>query len=252
MITFAKPANSGVANISSMIVPCIVNSWLYCSGVPTSASPGSNSWARMTSAMTPPRQKNRNEVIRYRYPMVLWSVVVIHLTTMLPFRTGLGGATRLPFSIGEAEIVAVIYPYPSLRRKRQSRGPFRVISQTLRHAMADDTPGRISSQRRKRALWRRTAFNAGRAHSAVFDASDGPVPIRWLRSTPRGWRHVPFSWHHRLHRPKSFAVIRPVNLPGFRAALSGGRMRFMPKTFAAEVPLRTDTYKGKAVPLVVS
>ena len=31
MITLAKPTNSGVANSSSMIVPCIVNSWLYCS-----------------------------------------------------------------------------------------------------------------------------------------------------------------------------------------------------------------------------
>ena len=31
MITLANPANSGVANSSSMIVPCIVNSWLYCS-----------------------------------------------------------------------------------------------------------------------------------------------------------------------------------------------------------------------------
>ena len=28
MITLAKPKNSGVANSSSMIVPCIVNSWL--------------------------------------------------------------------------------------------------------------------------------------------------------------------------------------------------------------------------------
>ncbi len=31
MIQFVKPANSGVANISSMIVPCIVNAWLNCS-----------------------------------------------------------------------------------------------------------------------------------------------------------------------------------------------------------------------------
>ena len=28
MITLAKPKNSGVANSSSMIVPCMVNSWL--------------------------------------------------------------------------------------------------------------------------------------------------------------------------------------------------------------------------------
>ena len=31
MIALAKPANSGVANSSSMIVPCMVKSWLYCS-----------------------------------------------------------------------------------------------------------------------------------------------------------------------------------------------------------------------------
>ena len=57
MSTFAKPANSGVANISSMIVPCIVKSWLYCSFVCTISRPGSKSWARMTSAITPPMQK---------------------------------------------------------------------------------------------------------------------------------------------------------------------------------------------------
>jgi hypothetical protein len=53
----ANPANSGVANISSMIVPCIVKSWLYCSFVCTISMPGSNSWARMISAMTPPIKK---------------------------------------------------------------------------------------------------------------------------------------------------------------------------------------------------
>ena len=37
---FAKPANSGVANSSSMIVPCIVKSWLYSSGVRTICRPG--------------------------------------------------------------------------------------------------------------------------------------------------------------------------------------------------------------------
>ncbi len=30
-MTLAKPMNSGVAKSSNMIVPCIVNSWLYCS-----------------------------------------------------------------------------------------------------------------------------------------------------------------------------------------------------------------------------
>ena len=40
MSALAKPANSGVANSSSMIVPCIVNSWLYCSGLSTNCRPG--------------------------------------------------------------------------------------------------------------------------------------------------------------------------------------------------------------------
>ena len=84
-IALAKPANSGVANMSSMIVPCIVKSWLYCSFVGTICMPGSNSSARMMSAITPPSRKNSTEAIRYMYPIVLWSVEVIHLTMMLPF-----------------------------------------------------------------------------------------------------------------------------------------------------------------------
>ena len=63
MSALANPANSGVANSSSMIVPCMVNSWLYCSLV-THCRPGWASSARMTSAMTPPIRKNTNEVIR--------------------------------------------------------------------------------------------------------------------------------------------------------------------------------------------
>ena len=31
MIQLVKPANSGVANISSISVPCMVNAWLNCS-----------------------------------------------------------------------------------------------------------------------------------------------------------------------------------------------------------------------------
>jgi hypothetical protein len=68
-----------------MIVPCIVNSWLYCSLVGMICIPGSNSSARMMSAITPPSMKNSTEAMRYMYPIVLWSVEVIHLTTRLPF-----------------------------------------------------------------------------------------------------------------------------------------------------------------------
>ena len=91
MITLAKPANSGVANISSITVPCIVNSWLYCSLVCRICIPGSNSSVRIASAMTPPRQKKVKEAIRYMYPMILWSVEVIQVTTRRPLDRGTGG-----------------------------------------------------------------------------------------------------------------------------------------------------------------
>ena len=52
MIALPKPTNNGVANRNSMIVPCIVNSWLYCSRL-TNCMPGDTSSARMISAMTP-------------------------------------------------------------------------------------------------------------------------------------------------------------------------------------------------------
>ena len=83
MIAFVKPANSGVANISSMIVPCMVNAWLYCSG-DRNCRPGRASSVRISSASRPPKRKKTNEVIRYRVPMALWSVEVSHLTRGLP------------------------------------------------------------------------------------------------------------------------------------------------------------------------
>ena len=60
----ANPANSGVANSSSMIVPCMVNIWLYWSGVSTTCSPGVASSARMTRAMMPASRNQMNEVMK--------------------------------------------------------------------------------------------------------------------------------------------------------------------------------------------
>ena len=94
MMTLAKPANSGVANISSINVPCMVNSWLYCSFVSTICIPGSKSSRRMMSAITPPTQKKKNEPMRYMYPIVLWSVDVIQSTMILPLLRGTTGASR--------------------------------------------------------------------------------------------------------------------------------------------------------------
>ncbi len=61
--SLAKPAKVGVANSSSMIVPCSVNAWLYCV-LSMIWSPGRASSARISSAITPATRKKRNEVIR--------------------------------------------------------------------------------------------------------------------------------------------------------------------------------------------
>jgi hypothetical protein len=62
--------NSGVANMSSISVPCMVNSWLYCSG-DRNCRPGRPSSARMSMAMRPPTMKNTNDAVRYIRPIVL-------------------------------------------------------------------------------------------------------------------------------------------------------------------------------------
>jgi hypothetical protein len=59
----AKPNRIGVAYSSNMIVPCIVNSWLYCS-FDKNCSPGTASSARISIAIRPPAMKNPNAVVR--------------------------------------------------------------------------------------------------------------------------------------------------------------------------------------------
>ena len=78
--------NSGVANSSSMIVPCMVNSSLYCWS-DTTCSSGPSSWIRMSIAITPAHRKKKNEVMRYRCPMILWSVEDSQYARMLPLRS---------------------------------------------------------------------------------------------------------------------------------------------------------------------
>ncbi len=63
IITLAKPTNSGVANMSNMMVPCIVNTWLYCSEL-KNCIPGRVNSARMRSAKIPPIKNQAKEVAR--------------------------------------------------------------------------------------------------------------------------------------------------------------------------------------------
>ncbi len=70
----ANPNRIGVAYSSSMIVPCMVNSWLYCSWE-RNCSPGRASSVRISSAITPPTRKKANDVVRYMMPSIFGSVV---------------------------------------------------------------------------------------------------------------------------------------------------------------------------------
>ena len=72
----------------------MVNSSLY-TWSETILFSGSNSCSRMTIAMIPAMRKNPNEVIRYMYPMTLWSVDDSQPARTVPFRS-----VRRPGMIG--------------------------------------------------------------------------------------------------------------------------------------------------------
>jgi hypothetical protein len=71
-------ADSGMMARKIIVVPCIVNSWLYRSGDRNVFS-GVPSWMRSSSASMPPIRKKKNAVAPYSIPMRLWSTVVIQL-----------------------------------------------------------------------------------------------------------------------------------------------------------------------------
>ena len=115
--TLANPVKSGVPNMSSISVPCIVKSWLNCSLVCRICIPGSKSSMRISSAIVPPMQKKIKAAIRYIYPMVLWSVEVIQLTKMRPLDFGTTrGATVVALSVEYSRVVTVHLIYLSAGR----------------------------------------------------------------------------------------------------------------------------------------
>src|SRR5258705_5623335 len=88
-----------------MMVPCMVNSWLYCSGE-RNCVPGRASSARISNAINPPIRKNAKDVTRYMIPICFASVVRSRRAEAEPFvvcRTGYGRVT-----IGVGVPVAVV------------------------------------------------------------------------------------------------------------------------------------------------
>ena len=66
---------TGTTNRKTIVVPCIVKSWLYVCGS-SSVLSACDSWSRISSASTPPSMKKANVRTRYMIPIRLWSVVV--------------------------------------------------------------------------------------------------------------------------------------------------------------------------------
>src|SRR6478752_6835802 len=93
----AKPNTIGVAYSNSMIVPCMVNSWLYCS-LDKNCNPGAPSSERISSAINPPAMKKPTEVTVYMMPRSLGSVVVSTRYTNDPLTPRCGGNGRVGVS----------------------------------------------------------------------------------------------------------------------------------------------------------
>jgi hypothetical protein len=70
MTRLANAKTMGVAKKSSITVPCIVMSWLYCSGA-RNCMPGRANSARISSAMMPPTPKKISDVTMYMRPINL-------------------------------------------------------------------------------------------------------------------------------------------------------------------------------------
>ena len=67
----------------TIVVPCIVNSWLNVSAE-TAPMFGRINWYRIRTASTPPTRKKKSAVWRYSVPIFLWSTVVSQY--MMPVR----------------------------------------------------------------------------------------------------------------------------------------------------------------------
>src|SRR6266511_5928270 len=63
---------------NTIVVPCIVNSSLYCAAV-IRLPLGPASWSRRSSASTPPITRKVTAVVAYMIPIFLWSIVVNQL-----------------------------------------------------------------------------------------------------------------------------------------------------------------------------
>ena len=97
-----------------MIVPCMVNSWLYCS-LHRNCCPGRASSPRISSAIAPPIMKNANDVTRYKIAMSFGSVVRNMWARRDPLTTRRAGYGRELIGFGRGTVAVMATSDPAVR-----------------------------------------------------------------------------------------------------------------------------------------
>src|SRR6478609_5296880 len=113
-----------------MIVPCMVNSWLYCSGV-RNCIPGRASSARMNRAIRPPIMNQVNEVAMYMTPRTFGSVVCKYCRNFAPRGARWTGYGRVTTGRGATAVKVGLQRVGA----RTCRGQTRDESMLVRHCV---------------------------------------------------------------------------------------------------------------------
>ncbi len=133
---------TGTTNRKTIVVPCIVKSWLYVCGSRNVLS-ACDSWSRMSSASTPPSMKKAKVRTRYMIPIRLWSVVVTQLVQ--PVRSG---ATAWATTSGSGVVVREGAVVVAMGEEGPSSYGLRPASTALRWAAAAVLATLMSALRR--------------------------------------------------------------------------------------------------------
>ena len=165
MIRLPNAKNSGVANISSISVPCIVNSWLYCSG-DRNCMPRLRQLRAHQQRHDAADHEERERAAMYIRPMVLWSVVRSRFDNREPLTGTVAGLGRL--TIGAGAIAVMPPPRPEPARpspvgssRRKGTCSARVLSRA---------PGGAGQRRRP--------LQGRRRHRRAFLARPIPIVVR--------------------------------------------------------------------------
>src|SRR5262245_58516981 len=139
---FAKANTIGVAKNSSMIVPCMVNSWLYCSGL-RNCWPGRASSERISMAIAPPAMKNASDVTVYIMPICFGSVVQNNFRRDEPLTVSRAEYGRVAIGFGATAVTPASCALTAVTRRgwyparwRLARLGWRVASHTVRRFSA--------------------------------------------------------------------------------------------------------------------